>query len=317
LSPCVGGTTTTRFEQFIKERTYLKNVSRRTIEWHEQSLKWLKTEEPTEDELKACVMRMREAGLNASSVNCCLRSINAYLKWSGSKLKVPKLKEQQNVLPTFTTEDIKKLVMCKPKGFYERRLHALMLTLFVGPGVGQNDPAKEKAKATDQMRQVAQAIKQCPPAVARMSPPNSQCFSTEAKAGPPLNVTWDVVEKRTARAPYQGYVEFELPATGLIDQLQPTDRKVAKACDRNYQIEAQGATFVAQAGLAAELGLPDDVEPPRSKVWHFRFEFDVGSDDPELVKMLWTDETGKAQAVTAGHSCWGKAAQAVGTSSAP
>ena len=53
---------TSRFEQFIKERTYLKNVSPRTAEWHEQSLKWLKTEEPTEDELKACVMRMREAG---------------------------------------------------------------------------------------------------------------------------------------------------------------------------------------------------------------------------------------------------------------
>jgi len=53
---------TSRFEQFIKERTYLKNVSPRTAEWHEQSLKWLKTKEPTEDELKACVMRMREAG---------------------------------------------------------------------------------------------------------------------------------------------------------------------------------------------------------------------------------------------------------------
>jgi len=175
-------------------------------------------------------------------------------------------------------------------------------------------PAKQMA--IEQMRQVAKAIKQCPPVVDRMSSPNSQCFSTEAKAGPPLNVTWDVVEKRTARAPYLGYVDFELPGTWLIDQLQPTDRKVAKACDRNYRIEAQGATFLAQAGLAAELGLPDDVEPPRSKVWHFRFEFDVGSDDPELVKMLWTDETGKAQAATAGHSCWGKAAQAVGTSSA-
>lgn len=93
---------TTRFEQFIKERTYLKSVSPKTAEWHEQSLRWLKTEEPTEEELKACVMKMREAGLKASSVNCRLRSVNAYLKWSGSKLKVPKLKEQQNVVPTFS-----------------------------------------------------------------------------------------------------------------------------------------------------------------------------------------------------------------------
>jgi integrase/recombinase XerD len=82
-----------KHEQFCKERLYLSNVSPRTIEWHKQSLKWLGIEEPTEDDLKAVVLRMREAGLKASSVNCRLRSINAYLKWSGSTLKVPKLKE--------------------------------------------------------------------------------------------------------------------------------------------------------------------------------------------------------------------------------
>lgn len=30
-----------RFERFIQERKYLKNVSPRTIEWYEQSLAWL------------------------------------------------------------------------------------------------------------------------------------------------------------------------------------------------------------------------------------------------------------------------------------
>ena len=61
----------------------------------------------------------------------------------------------------------------------------------------ETTPAKQKA--IEQMREGANAIKQCPAAVDRMSPPNSQCFSTETQAGPPLNVTWDVVEKRTAR----------------------------------------------------------------------------------------------------------------------
>jgi hypothetical protein len=49
-----------RFEQFIKERQYIINVSPSTIEWYEQSFKWLDTETPTADDIKAVVMRMRD-----------------------------------------------------------------------------------------------------------------------------------------------------------------------------------------------------------------------------------------------------------------
>ena len=59
----------TKFELFIKERRYLKAVSPRTLEWHEQSLKWLGVENPIEDDYKEAVLRMREAGLKPSSVN--------------------------------------------------------------------------------------------------------------------------------------------------------------------------------------------------------------------------------------------------------
>lgn len=45
---------------------------------------------------------MREKGLKATACNSMLRAINAYLRWSGSPLKVPSLKEPQMVLPTFT-----------------------------------------------------------------------------------------------------------------------------------------------------------------------------------------------------------------------
>ena len=37
-----------------------------TIEWYEQSLKWLRTETPTESELKDVVLRMREERLKAT-----------------------------------------------------------------------------------------------------------------------------------------------------------------------------------------------------------------------------------------------------------
>jgi integrase/recombinase XerD len=129
LSPCLKEETMNRFEQFLKERTYLNNVSPRTIEWHTQSLKWLALENPTEAECKAAVLRMREAGLKASSVNCRIRSINAYLKWSGSTIKLSKMKEPTLALSVFSQADIQKFMGVKPKGFYERRLQTLVLML--------------------------------------------------------------------------------------------------------------------------------------------------------------------------------------------
>ena len=53
-----------KYEEFLKERKYYLNVSQRTIGWHQQSLRWLGVEEPTEKQLKDCIIRMREAGLS-------------------------------------------------------------------------------------------------------------------------------------------------------------------------------------------------------------------------------------------------------------
>ena len=38
---------TEQFEQFIKERQFISNVSPRTVEWYRQSLAWLDSPEPT------------------------------------------------------------------------------------------------------------------------------------------------------------------------------------------------------------------------------------------------------------------------------
>ena len=117
------------FSQFIRERQYLSNVSPSTLEWYTHSFKWLRTECPSQDELKDAVLRMREKGLKATGCNSAIRAINAYLKWSGSSLKVPQLKEPQLVLPTFTASQVSRIVTWKPKGQYQRRLHLLVLFL--------------------------------------------------------------------------------------------------------------------------------------------------------------------------------------------
>jgi len=118
-----------RFEQFIRERTYLMNVSPATIRWYTHAFKWLPNESPTDPELKDVVIRMRERGLKTTGCNAAIRAINAYLKWSGSTFKIPKMKEPEFIPPTFAGEQVKLLVGWRPSGFYDRRLHLLILIL--------------------------------------------------------------------------------------------------------------------------------------------------------------------------------------------
>src|SRR5580658_4208369 len=49
-----------RFEQFIRERQFLANVTPSTIDWYKNSLKWLPSDSPTQSDLKDAVLRMRE-----------------------------------------------------------------------------------------------------------------------------------------------------------------------------------------------------------------------------------------------------------------
>jgi integrase/recombinase XerD len=128
-----------RFEQFIRERQFLHNVTPSTVEWYKHSLKWLDSETPSQQNLKEAVIRMSESGRKATGCNCAIRAINTYLHWnSGSERKcgpgcqharIQKLKEPQLVLPTYTAPQIRQLVAWKPKGKYQRRLHLLVLFL--------------------------------------------------------------------------------------------------------------------------------------------------------------------------------------------
>jgi hypothetical protein len=64
----LGGIAMPSFEQFIRERQYLSNVTPATLDWYKHSFKWLRTESPSQDELKNAVMRMREKGLKQAAV---------------------------------------------------------------------------------------------------------------------------------------------------------------------------------------------------------------------------------------------------------
>ncbi len=117
------------FAQFIRERQYLQNVSLQTISWYEQSFAWLCTESPTDTDLKDFVLRMRERGLKATACNNRIRAVNSYLKWTGSALRVHKLKEPEIILPTFSLPQVSLFTRHKPKDSYDLRLQLIVLVL--------------------------------------------------------------------------------------------------------------------------------------------------------------------------------------------
>lgn len=119
----------TQFEQFIKERAYLLNVSPATVRWHTHALKWLPCETPTPSQLKETVLRMREKGLKATGANAAIRSINAYLKWRELPGRITPLQEPEFIPPMFTKEQVARLIAWRPTTFYDRRLHTLALIL--------------------------------------------------------------------------------------------------------------------------------------------------------------------------------------------
>jgi len=79
------------FIDFVKERTYLKNVSPRTIEFYWDCNKSvLRFGDFTEAGLKRWIIGSREAGISPSSINTRITGINAYathLLESGADLR--------------------------------------------------------------------------------------------------------------------------------------------------------------------------------------------------------------------------------------
>jgi integrase/recombinase XerD len=121
-----------KFEQFLRERKYLKSVSPATLEWYRQTFTKLKIADPTQADLTEFVVAMRESGLAATSVNNRIRAVNAYLRWLGSPLKLGKLKEPQRVFSLYSEEDIKKIAKWKPqepRKWARTRAQVLALTL--------------------------------------------------------------------------------------------------------------------------------------------------------------------------------------------
>lgn len=128
------------FTQFVKEKTFLLNVTPKTIIWYNQSWNAFTRNVGIPEILDRFVLndfviKLRESGITATSCNVYICGINSFLSWlwennyHSEHLKVKYLKEEKKVIQTFSDAQIKALVNWKPKNWHDHRLHALICTV--------------------------------------------------------------------------------------------------------------------------------------------------------------------------------------------
>ncbi|MEZ5428744.1 MAG: tyrosine-type recombinase/integrase [Pyrinomonadaceae bacterium] len=127
------------FDQFLKEKRYLTNVSPQTIKYYE----WMYNrwnhhigKFPTKENIKEFVIKIRESDITVYTANSYIRGINSFLSWlyeneyTKEHLKIKKLKEPEKFLKLFSDEQIKRLLNYRPKTFAQKRLYAMICFAF-------------------------------------------------------------------------------------------------------------------------------------------------------------------------------------------
>lgn len=133
-------------ERFIRDRTILKNVTPKTVEWYRHSFGAFKGAIDTKKALTERIGELRERGVSATSVNTYLRCVNAFHRWAiteghrtGDMIHIPRLKQEEKVLETLRPEQIRRILDYRPRNVEsERRVYTLTcLLLDTGLRVGE------------------------------------------------------------------------------------------------------------------------------------------------------------------------------------
>ena len=148
----------TLFENFVKERIYLKNVSPKTVLWYRASFKYFERHrqgrELTKENLNATVVEMRSRGISAESVNVYMRAVNSFLSWlhenehTPEHLRIKQIKTEKKLVPTYKEAELRLLLGWKPQGFYEHRLYAL-IALLIDTGIRIEEAITLKTEKVD------------------------------------------------------------------------------------------------------------------------------------------------------------------------
>lgn len=87
---------TSLFEQFLRERRYLKNVTPKTVTWYRTAFDALTRTVPVVDAadlskplLQEFVVRLRERGLAPVSCNTYVKGVNTFVAWLHAEGHIP------------------------------------------------------------------------------------------------------------------------------------------------------------------------------------------------------------------------------------
>lgn len=128
------------FEQFILEKTYIRNCAPSTIEYYWKAFKSYQfviphLNLPDKETLTNYVVRVRENGMSVGCANTYIRALNSFLTWLheneylAEKLRIKLLKQEKKVMRSFTDYELKQIVSYRPKRLTGARLHGLLCTL--------------------------------------------------------------------------------------------------------------------------------------------------------------------------------------------
>jgi integrase/recombinase XerD len=80
------------------------------------------------DKAKVRIGELRQRGVAAISVNSYLRSVNTFWRWQKKDWRIPRLKEEQKILATFSSQHVAKLIHWKAVGRNQTRVRVAALT---------------------------------------------------------------------------------------------------------------------------------------------------------------------------------------------
>ncbi len=131
-----GVTNAVTIDDFIQERVYLKGVSPRTVEWYQGSFRAFANALGSKQTIIARIAQLKARGASHITINSYLRCINAYFRWlhvehGQDAIRIPKLKEEQKILQTLSTDAIVKITKFRPKTTSRNlfRAHLIVLTM--------------------------------------------------------------------------------------------------------------------------------------------------------------------------------------------
>jgi len=144
------------FEQFLRERRYIHNVSETTLKYYGEIFRNFKRagafDSLSKQSLQDTVIIMRARGVKPGAINTYLRGINAFLRWLHENGHIPNnltikpLKAQKRIFKPLSEDELKAIISHKPKDFVEYRLRVI-LCLLIDTGLRINEALTlEKAK---------------------------------------------------------------------------------------------------------------------------------------------------------------------------